>query len=149
MTSPRAIIRQDSIPDSQEYSAFITQYGLFEWTRVAMGLKGSGPFLQRSMANNVLAGYVTRICEIYIDDVLIHGSTDNEYIDNTRKVLTRLRTKKITANPEKARLVSKRWNTSDISFPAKEHLLHRPNARRYWTFHCPLMRRHSFTSSDS
>jgi len=66
-------------PDFQEYAAFITQYGLFEWTRVAMGLKGSGPFFQRSMANTVLAGYVTCICEIYIDDVLIHGSTDNEY----------------------------------------------------------------------
>jgi hypothetical protein len=52
-------------PESQELSAFITQY-----------LKGSGPFFQRSMAINVLAGYVTRICEIYIDDVLIHGSTD-------------------------------------------------------------------------
>ena len=60
-------------PDSQEYTAFITQYGLFEWTREAMGLKGSVPFFQRSIANNVLAGYVTRICEIYIDDVLIHG----------------------------------------------------------------------------
>ena len=47
---------------SQEYTAFITQYGLFEWNRVAMGLKGSGPFFQRSMANKVLAGYVTRIC---------------------------------------------------------------------------------------
>ena len=66
-----------------------------------MGLKGSGPFFQRSM---VLAGYVTRICEIYIEDVLIHGPTDNEYLDNTRKVLTRLRTKKVTANPAKTRL---------------------------------------------
>ena len=53
------------------------------------GLERLWPFFQRSMANNVLAGYVTRICEIYIDDVLIHGSTDNEYVDNTRKVLTR------------------------------------------------------------
>ena len=70
-------------PDSQEYTAFITQYGLFQWNRVAMGLKGSGPFFQRSMANKVLAGYVTRICEIYIDDVLIHGPTDNEYLGNT------------------------------------------------------------------
>ena len=69
-----------------------------------MGLKGSGPFFQRSMANTVLAGYVTRICEIYIDDVLIHGSIDSEYLDNTRKVLTRLRTKKVTANPAKIRL---------------------------------------------
>ena len=66
-----------------------------------MGLKGSSPFFQRSMANNVLAGYVTRICEIYVDDVLIHGSTDDEYLDNTRKVLTRLRTKKVMANPKK------------------------------------------------
>jgi hypothetical protein len=51
-----------------------------------MGLKGSGPFFQRSMANNVLQGYVTYICEIYIDDVLLFGTTDDEYIDNTRKV---------------------------------------------------------------
>jgi hypothetical protein len=28
-------------PDSKEYTAFITQYGLFEWNRVAMGLKRS------------------------------------------------------------------------------------------------------------
>ena len=35
-------------------------HGLYEWTRVAMGLKGSGPFFQLSMANKVLAGYVTR-----------------------------------------------------------------------------------------
>ena len=69
-----------------------------------MGLKGSGPFFQRSIANNVLAGYVTRICEIYTDDVLIHGSTVEEYLDNTRKVLTRLRAKKVTENPEKTRL---------------------------------------------
>ncbi len=77
-------------PDSQECTAFITQYGLFEWNRVTqrlMGLKGSGPFFQRSMAIRVLAGYVTRICEIYIDDVLIHGPTDNVYLENTCKVL--------------------------------------------------------------
>jgi len=71
-------------PDSQEYTAFITQYDFFEWNRVAMGLKGSGPFFQRSMANNVLQGYVTRICEIYIDDVLLIVTTDDEYIDKTR-----------------------------------------------------------------
>ena len=56
------------------------------------------------MANNVLAGYVTGKCEIYIDDVLTHGSTDDVYVDNTRKVMRRLRTKKVTANPEKTRL---------------------------------------------
>jgi len=53
------------------------------------------------MAYNVLQGYVTRICEIYIDDVLLFGTTDDEYIDNTRKILTRLREGQVTANPEK------------------------------------------------
>ena len=72
-------------PDSQEHTAFITQYGLFEWNRVVMGLKGSGLFFQRSMANKVLAGYVTRICDIYIDDVFIQGSTDNEYLTGKRQ----------------------------------------------------------------
>ena len=46
-------------PDSQEYTAFNTQYGLFELNRVVMGLKGSGPFFKRSMSNKVFAGYVT------------------------------------------------------------------------------------------
>jgi hypothetical protein len=87
-------------PDSQEYTAFITQYGLFEWNRVAMGLKGSDFFFQRSMANIGLSGYVTRICEIYIDDVLLL----NKYLDNTRKVLVRPRGKKVTSNPAKTRL---------------------------------------------
>jgi hypothetical protein len=63
---------------------------LFEWNRVAMGLKGSG--------------YITRICEIYIDDVLPFGTMDNEYLSNARKVLGRLRGNSVTANPAKTRL---------------------------------------------
>jgi len=56
------------------------------------------------MANNVLQGCVTRICEIYIDDVLLFGTTDDEYVDSSRKVLTRLREGQVTANPEKTEL---------------------------------------------
>ena len=122
-----------------------------------MGLKGSGPFFQRSMANNVLTGYVTRICEIYIDDVLIHGSTDDEYLDNTRKVLTRLRTKKVTANPEKTRLghgqlrhlissertsftPAKRKEVLEFPLPANEKaLLHFIGLVNYFRDHVPQM----------
>jgi hypothetical protein len=69
-----------------------------------MGLKGSGPFFQRNMVNKALAEYVTCIREICIDNVLIFGATDDEYLDNTRKVLVRLRGGKVTANPEKTEL---------------------------------------------
>jgi hypothetical protein len=48
----------------------------------------SGPPFKRSMVNKVLAGYITRICEIHLDDEFIHGCTDHEYLDNTRKKST-------------------------------------------------------------
>jgi hypothetical protein len=114
-------------PDSQEYTALITQ--IFEWKRVAMGLQGSGPFFQRSMSNKVLAGYVTRICEIYIDDVLLFGATDDEYLDDTRKVLVQLRGGKVTVNPEKTELgldevkyVGHRISSTDTSFTSEKRL---------------------------
>jgi len=72
------------------------------------------------MANKVLAVYGTPICEIYIEDVLIYGSTDNEDLDNTRKVLVRLR------KPQK-RSVSfteeKRLQVLDFPLPETEKVL--------------------------
>jgi len=64
----------------------------------------SWAFFQRSIANKVLVGYVTNICEVYIDDVLIHGESDQAFLSNTRKVIERLRSKKVTANPKKTSL---------------------------------------------
>jgi len=72
-------------PNLWAHTAFITQYGLYEWRRVAMGLRGSGPFFQRRIANKVQVGYVTNICEVYIDDVLIHGEFDATYLSSIRE----------------------------------------------------------------
>ena len=69
-----------------------------------MGLKGAGPYFQRSMQNKVLNGLVYEICEIYIDDVLIHGQTDPDFLANTRRVFERLRSKKVAVNPRKTKL---------------------------------------------
>lgn len=88
MTSPHDIIRH----------FFILFLKLNMSSRVVMGLKGSRPFFQRSMAKKILAGDVNRICEICIDDELLHGAMDDEYFDNTRKILVRLRGEKVTAN---------------------------------------------------
>ena len=51
-----------------------------------MGLKGAGPYFQRSMSNTVLAGPVNQICELYIHDVLIHGRDIESFLENVRKV---------------------------------------------------------------
>jgi hypothetical protein len=73
-------------PASRAYTAFSAARGLYQWTRVAMGLKGSGPYFQRSMSNTVLTDLVYHICELYIDDVLIHGGDPTTFLANVRKV---------------------------------------------------------------
>jgi len=79
-------------------------FGLFQWTRVAMGLKGSSPYFQRSMASIVLAGLGYKICEIYIDDELIHGRSKEDFLVNLRKVLDRLRQFNVATNSRKPNL---------------------------------------------
>jgi hypothetical protein len=91
-------------PASRVLTAFRAAGGLYQWTRVAMGLKGSGPYFQRSMQNKVLNGLVYEICEIYIDDVLIHGKSEAEILRNVRRVFERLRAKNVAVNPKKTKL---------------------------------------------
>ena len=87
--------------DSRVFTAFIYVFGLFQWTCVAMGLKGSGPYFQRSMASVVLAGLVYIVCEIYFDDVLIHRRSEEDFLVNLRKVLDEFN---VAANPKETKL---------------------------------------------
>ena len=73
-------------PASRAYTAFTAVGGLYQWTRVAMGLKESGPYLQRSMSNTVLTDLI-----FHINDVLIHGGDPTNFLANVRKVFSRLR----------------------------------------------------------
>ena len=86
---------------SRHLTAFMAMRGLYQWTRVAMGLKGSGPYFQRSMSNTVLAWRVYQICELYIDDVLIHGRDLVPFLHNVRTVFERPREFNVAVNPAK------------------------------------------------
>ena len=61
-------------------------------------------YFQRSMSNTVLSGLVYRICELYIDDVLIHGKDPETFLANVRKVFERLREFNVAVNPNKTKL---------------------------------------------
>ena len=56
------------------------------------------------MSNTVLAGLVYRICELYIDDVLIHGKDPETFLANVRRVFERLREFNVAVNPKKTKL---------------------------------------------
>ena len=86
---------------SSIYTAFITNSGIYEWIRVHMGVTSAPSHFQRVMATEVLAGLIGIACMLYIDDIIVFGSTEEEFLKNLEKVLTRLKDFGITVNPDK------------------------------------------------
>jgi len=91
-------------PESIKYTAFTTFMGIYEWLRVPMGLKGAGSYFQQIMSHEVLASLLYNICEVYLDDVLVHGSSETEFLENLEATFKRFTEKNITLNPAKCKL---------------------------------------------
>ena len=85
---------------SQEYTAFITHMGLYKWLRVPMGLKGAPSYFQHQMQQNVLGPLTGTCCEIYLDDIIVFGATEDEFAANLAKVFKRLQEKNVFLNPD-------------------------------------------------
>jgi len=94
----QAPIAEDTIP----FTAFVTHRGVYEWVRLPMGLKGAPSYFQREVAK-ILAGLIGSICELYLDDLILFGETEEEFMSNLKLVLDRLREYNITCNPDKCR----------------------------------------------
>ena len=89
--------------ECKKLTAFICFCGLYEWNRVPMGLKGAPSYFQMVLATIVFVGLINIIMELYLDDLIIHGKTIEEFISRLRTVFQTLRKFKITANPAKCR----------------------------------------------
>jgi len=89
--------------DSMKYTAFVTSAGVFEWRRVPMGLKGAPTYFQREMAQTVLAGIIGYGAELYIDDCIVYGKTEEEFLANLESVFEKFKAHNITLNPKKCR----------------------------------------------
>ncbi len=89
--------------NSRKYTAFVTPSGTYEWTRVPMGLKNAPAYFQRAIQFKVLRELVGTVCEIYIDDIIIFGSTEEEYLQNLAKVLDRLKEHALLVHPGKCK----------------------------------------------
>ncbi len=66
-----------------------------------MGLKGAASYFQRMMASKVLAGLLYIFVELYLDDVLVYATNDDEFLERLRIVFERFRQFNITLNPKK------------------------------------------------
>jgi len=90
--------------ECRKATAFITYRGLYEWTRVPMGIFPSANYFQHIMQEEILLELLYNICEIYIDDLLVMANSENEFIDVLKIVLQRFRDKSILLNPKKVTL---------------------------------------------
>ena len=84
--------------------AFITSIGQYQFTRVPFGLKTAPSYFQEKMASDVLRGLLYFICEVYIDDIIIGGDSEEDLAKNLRLVFTRLVEENVKLNPKKLKI---------------------------------------------
>ena len=62
-------------PEDIEKTAFVTRYGLYEYTVLPLGLCNAPSTFQRLM-NEVMAGYIDDFVGVYLDDILVYTDGD-------------------------------------------------------------------------
>jgi hypothetical protein len=74
--------------------------GLFEWIVMTFGLKNAGATYQRAM-NYIFHELISRVVEIYIDDVVVKSKSYKEHLTDLRKTLECTRKHGLKMNPNK------------------------------------------------
>src|SRR6266498_2096795 len=76
--------------NSQDITAFITLWGLYQFNIMPFGLTNASATFQRLM-NYVLYDYLNNFVVVYLDDILVCSDTFEEYINHLRNVFIKLR----------------------------------------------------------
>nr|XP_049466988.1 uncharacterized protein LOC125908330 [Anopheles coluzzii] len=76
-------------PKHSAKTAFSTDKGHFEFTRMPFGLKNAPATFQRAM-NNILQEFIGKFCYVYLDDIIITGNNLKHHLQNISIILKRL-----------------------------------------------------------
>nr|VZI14049.1 unnamed protein product [Spirometra erinaceieuropaei] len=91
-------------PEDRAKTAFSLPSGLFEFTTLPMGLANAAATCQRLM-QKLLQNLCPSKCLVYLDDVIVWGTTISELLDNLSEVLTRYQYAGLTLNPKKCKFL--------------------------------------------
>ena len=95
---------QIKVKDSdKDKTAFITKYGLFQFTRMSFGLCNAPSTYARVM-NLVLRGLTWNIVLAFLDDILVMGKSFDDHLSNLRTVFERFRQHGLKLKPRKCEL---------------------------------------------
>ena len=92
---------------TQEMAAFVTFSGLYEWTVMPFSLCNAPNTFARLM-ELVLKGLHSKICLIYLNDVIVMGHTFEEELERLKEVFERLARAGLKLKPKKCFLFQKR-----------------------------------------
>ena len=101
--------------ESSWYCVFITPFGKYRLTRLAMGCVQSGDFAQAGM-EEVFRDILSRVM-VYMDDLQYHDLQWKDHIAMTDEVLRRLSEYGFTVNPDKCE-----WGVRETDFLGHSHL---------------------------
>jgi transposase InsO family protein len=90
-------------PESRSLTAFICFAGVFQFTRVPFGPTRAPSYFQEMMTAVVLCGLVYLICEMYLDDCIVFGRGNFEFISRLRLVFQRFDERKIFLKAKKCK----------------------------------------------
>jgi hypothetical protein len=68
-----------------------------------MGLKGAGSYFQAAMANIIGPKLLYNGVEVYLDDVLVYGATEAEYLSNLKALMERFKLHNVSLSPSKCK----------------------------------------------
>lgn len=91
----------------RDKTAFVTRRGCWRYTVMPFGLTTSPSVFQRLM-DMVLHGLSYDICLVYLDDIIIFGTSFDEQLHRLESVLQRLRWAKLKLKPSKCRLLQRK-----------------------------------------
>ncbi len=89
--------------ESRELTVFATTSGMYQFKRVAFGLCNAPAYFQHALRTEIL-GHLQDSCLVYIDDILVFGKTEDEFLANLEKVLEALQSRGIAVKPAKCKL---------------------------------------------
>jgi len=92
--------------EDKEKTAFSIGNGLWQFRVMPFGLCNAPATFERLM-EKVLRDILSKICLVYLDDVIVFSKTFKEMMANLREVFLRLRTAGLKINPQKCSLFSK------------------------------------------
>ena len=95
-------------PDSKEYTAFIFEFGLFEYLSMPMGISSSPSWFQRFI-DQALASFISKnVLSAYLDDIIMYTETLMQHRIIGLDVINRLIEKNIKTSIKKSELVSQK-----------------------------------------